>query len=137
VEAGPEGHPRVERQDDIVRAAAMASPGRPDDDPAADAQDREMGLPGVGPILFMDQSGLEIADRPQAERLEMAERLGRVRERDPDTGSTVVPPGAKRDRISLTASTASVSAATDSSSQTPAAEAPSSGTPASLKTGRP
>ena len=37
----------------------------------------------------------------------------------PKPGSTLVPPGAKRVRISLTASTASMSAATESSTQTP------------------
>ena len=42
VEAGPEGHARVEREDDVVRTAAVATPRRPDHQPAADAHDREV-----------------------------------------------------------------------------------------------
>ena len=120
----------------------------------------------MGPILLVDDPRLELADGPEAERLEVAERLAcavdgaAVRSRagryartiagrststraprpsstSSNAGSTVVPPGANRDRISLTASTASLSAVTDSSSQAPSAETPSSRTSAGFTTGRP
>ena len=76
VEAGPEGHARVEREDDVVGLAAVAPPGRPDDEPPADPQDREVRLPGLGPVRLVDEPRPELADRPQPERLEVAERLG-------------------------------------------------------------
>ena len=58
----------------------------------------------------------------------MAGRLGSMRAPRPSStssnaGSTVVPPGATRPRISLTASTASRSASIESSSQAPASSA--------------
>ena len=67
----------------------------------------------------------------------MAGRVGSSRAPRPSStssnaGSTDVPPGATRPRISLTASTASTSASTASSSQAPAPAAPS----ASLNPGR-
>ncbi len=76
VQPGPERHPRVEGQDDVVGRAPVAPPGRSDDQPPADAHDREVGLPGVGPVGLLDDPRPELADRPQPERLEMAERLG-------------------------------------------------------------
>ncbi len=82
MEPGPERHPGVERDDDVVGRPAMASPGRPDHEPAPDPEDREVGLPGVGPVLLVDDPRLERADRAQAERAEMAERdLGARRRR--------------------------------------------------------
>ena len=112
-----------------------------------------MRLPGVRPVRLVDDARREVADRPQPERLEMAELAVRPRDRararppasqqrqvGPDhapAGSRStraaeallhelerglhadVPPGAARDRISDTASTASWSAATASSSQAP------------------
>ena len=79
VQAGPERHPRIEGEDDVVRSPAMAPPRRPDHEPAADAEHREVGLPGLGPVGLVDDSGRELADRSEAERLEVAERLGRLR----------------------------------------------------------
>ena len=55
VEPGPEGHPWIEREDDVIGRAPVAPPGRSDDQPPADPQDREMGLPGVGPVLLVDE----------------------------------------------------------------------------------
>ncbi len=78
VQAGPERHPRVEGEDDVVRLAVVPAPGRPDDQPAADAQHREIGLPGGGPVLLVDDPGAQLADRPQPERLEVAERFGHL-----------------------------------------------------------
>ena len=56
--------------------APVPAPGRPDDDPPPDAQDREVRLPGLGPVGLVDDARPELADRPQPERLEVAERLG-------------------------------------------------------------
>ena len=85
VEPGPERHPRVEREDDVVGLAAVPPPGRPDHEPPADAQHREVRLPGLGPVGLVDDARRQLADRPQAERLEVAERLGSPR---PTAGST-------------------------------------------------
>ena len=76
MEPGPERHPRIEREDDIVGRASMAAPRRPDDQSPADAHDREVRLPGVGPVGLLDDPRPELPDRPQSERLQMAERLG-------------------------------------------------------------
>ena len=156
MQPGPERHPRIEREDDVVGRPAMAPPGRPDDQPPADAHDREVGLPGVCPVGLLDDPGAQLADRAQPECLEVTERLGhlgrgslggarsragryartiagrlgssrapRPSSTSSNAGSTDVPPGAARPRISLTASTASTSASTDSSSHAPDAAAPS------------
>ena len=74
MEPGPERHPRVEREDDIVGPAPVAPPGRPDDQPPADAHDREVRLPGLGPVGLVDDPRAELADRPQPECLEVTER---------------------------------------------------------------
>ena len=76
MQAGPEGHARVEGEDDVVGLAAVTPPGRPDDEPPADPHDREVRLPGLGPVGLVDDPRPELADRPQAERLEVTERLG-------------------------------------------------------------
>src|SRR4029079_8694416 len=58
----------------------MAPPGRSDYQPAPDPEDREVPLPRLGPVGFLDHARAHIADRPQPEGLEMAERgpdLGR------------------------------------------------------------
>ena len=78
MEPGPERHPRIEREDDVAGLAAMAPPGRPDDQTSPDAQDREVRLPGFGPVGLVDDPDPQLADRTQAERLEVAERLGHV-----------------------------------------------------------
>ena len=39
----------------------------------ADAQHREVLLPGLGPVLLVDEARLELADVAQLERLQMAE----------------------------------------------------------------
>ena len=72
VEAGPEGHARVERDDHLVGDGAMPPPGRPDDDPPAEPQDREVALPGVGPVVLVDLARLQLADGAQPEGLEVA-----------------------------------------------------------------
>ena len=85
MQAGPERHARIEGEDDVVGLAPVASPRRADDDPPADAQDREVRLPGIGPVGLLHDARLEFADRPQAERLEVTQvardvgdgRLGR------------------------------------------------------------
>ena len=76
MQPGPERHPRVEREDDVAGLAPVASPGRSDDQPPSDAHDREVGLPGIGPVGLLDDPRPQLADRSQPERLEMAERLG-------------------------------------------------------------
>ena len=73
MQAGPEGHARVEGQDDVIGLAPVAPPGRADDDPPAHAQDREVRLPGVGPVRLLHEARLEFADRAQAERLEVTQ----------------------------------------------------------------
>ena len=78
MEPGPERHARIQREDDVAGLAVMAPPGRPDDQPLPDAQDREVGLPGFGPVGLVDDPDPELADRAQAERLEVAERLGHL-----------------------------------------------------------
>ena len=42
VQARPERHARVEREHDVVGSAAVSPPGRADDEPPPDAQDREV-----------------------------------------------------------------------------------------------
>ena len=159
VEAGAEGHARVERDDDVIPRGLVLPPGRPDDDAAADAQDGEVLLPRLRPVLLVDVATCEIADGTQARTPCRWPRRSRVaataclgsalvarREVGPDDGgrtgrwrprpgpparslkgcSTETPPAATRERISLTASTASGSASTRSSSQVPAADVPSS-----------
>ena len=59
-------------------AALVAPPRRPDDDPPPDPQHREVRLPGVGPVGLVDEPRPDLADRPQPERLEVAQRLGRL-----------------------------------------------------------
>ena len=78
MQPGPERHARVEREDDVVGRPAVAPPGRPDDQPPADAHDREVRLPGIRPVGFLDDPGPQLADRAQPERLEVAERLGHL-----------------------------------------------------------
>ncbi len=74
MQAGPERHPRVEREDHVVRPGPVAPPRRPDDDPPADPEDREERFPGIGPIRLVDDARPDLADGPQAERLEVTER---------------------------------------------------------------
>ena len=76
MEARAKGHARIEREDDVPGRPPVSSPGRPDDEPAPDAHDREVGLPGIRPVGFVDQTRAQLADRPQTEGLEMPERLG-------------------------------------------------------------
>ena len=73
MEPGPEGHPRVQRQDHVVRLPPVAPPGGPDDDAPADPEHRKVRLPGVGPVGLEDDGGGQVPDRPHAEGLEMAE----------------------------------------------------------------
>ena len=73
MEAGAEGHARVERDDDVVGVGVDVAPGRPDDEPPADAQHREVLLPGVRPVLLVDRPRRQLADGAQPEGLEVAE----------------------------------------------------------------
>ena len=81
MEAGPECHPGIESDDDIAGPRAMAPPRWPDHEAASEAQHREVGLPGLGPVRLMDEPGRQLADRSKAEGLEMAQRLARFRYR--------------------------------------------------------
>ena len=88
MQASPEGHARVERHDDVAGHRVVLAPGRPDDDATADPQDREVLLPGRRPVLLVDDTDLELADGPQAERREVAEAHPRLR--DGGLGSATV-----------------------------------------------
>jgi hypothetical protein len=87
MQPGAEGHPRVERDHDIIGSASVAAPCRPDERPTADADHREVALPGLCPVCLVDDADLQFADRAQLERLEMAEGLPRVRDRPACGGS--------------------------------------------------
>ena len=84
VETRAEGHARVQRQDHVAGLLAVAAPGGPDDHPLPDPQNWEVALPGLGPVFLADQARLQLADRPQAEGLEMAQRRARVADRGLD-----------------------------------------------------
>ena len=73
VQPGPEGHARVQRHDDVIRRGVVVAPGGLDDDAAAEAHDREVLLPGLRPVLFVDGSDAQLADRAQAEGGQVAE----------------------------------------------------------------
>src|SRR5438552_10391852 len=73
MEAGPERHARVERQHDGV-AGIGVGPRRADEE-RTDADGLERGLPCLEPGLLLDLTDGEIADRPEAERLKVAERV--------------------------------------------------------------
>ena len=109
MEPGPERHPRIEREDDIVGGASMAAPRRPDDQSPADAHDREVRLPGVGPVGLLDDPRPELPDRAEPERLEMAERLGdlghRAIGRDPVARRQIGAHGGRPGRIQPSAET--------------------------------
>ncbi len=72
VQPRPERHARIQREHDVVRRPPVPPPGRPDDEPTADAEHGEMRFPGVRPVGLVDHARLEFADRAQVERLEMA-----------------------------------------------------------------
>ena len=73
VQAGPEGHPGVERDHHVLRPAPMAPPGGADDDAAPDPEHGEVLLPGIRPVGLVDHRHPQVADRPQPEGLQMAE----------------------------------------------------------------
>ena len=73
VQAGPERHARIERDRDLVRSRNVVEPGRHDHD-AADALHADVLLPAFGPVRILDRADLQIAERAQAERLEVPER---------------------------------------------------------------
>ena len=75
VEAGPERHPRIQREHHIFGVAAVTPPRRADDEASAYAQHGEVGLPGLGPVLLVDDTGAQLADGPQPECLEVPEGL--------------------------------------------------------------
>ena len=78
MEPRPERHPGIEVDHDLVAGSAVAPPARLDDEPAPEVQDVEVLLPRLGPVGLVDDAGPQLADRPQAERLEVAERLSTV-----------------------------------------------------------
>jgi hypothetical protein len=73
VQTRPERHAGIEREDDVTGGGPMTPPCRADDDPAAHAHDREVGLPGIGPVGFLDDARPHVGDRPETERLKMAQ----------------------------------------------------------------
>ena len=75
----PKAMPGIHGDHDVVGRASMATPGRPDDQPPADAQHREVRLPGVRPVLLVDDPRPQVADGAQPERLQVTERLGHLR----------------------------------------------------------
>ena len=74
VEPRPEGHPGIHRDHHVAGLAAVAPPGGPDHDPPPDPQDREVALPGLGPVRLVDDLRPQLADLAQPEGLEVAER---------------------------------------------------------------
>ena len=77
----------------LVGGGLVAAPRRADDQPAADPQHREVRLPGIGPVGLVDDPRPQLADRPQPERLQVAERVG-----DPDAASASAAAGSRAGR---------------------------------------
>ena len=75
VEAGAEGHPRVQRDDDVVACRLIVTPGGLDDDAPPQTHDREVLLPGAGPVLLVDLGHVQLADGTQVEGGEVAQAL--------------------------------------------------------------
>ena len=78
VQPGPERHARIERDHDVAGLRPMPPPCRPDHDPSPDAQHREVAPSRPPPSPTRGRRASQLADRAQAERLEMAERLARL-----------------------------------------------------------
>src|SRR5215212_10231833 len=73
MEAGTEGHARIELDDDLVWSRLVQMPGSFHQHAASDPMDAVVFLPGVGPVLLRAFGDAQIADR--AEPAEMPERL--------------------------------------------------------------
>jgi len=73
MQAGPEGHAGIERQHDGL-ARIGVGPCRPHEE-RADADRLERRLPGLEPLLIGDLADLQLADRTEAERLQVPERV--------------------------------------------------------------
>jgi len=76
MEPGAECHPGVEHERDRA-IVARVRPGWTDEE-RADANRRERFLPGLEPIRVFDLTHRELADRPEAESLEMSERVAHI-----------------------------------------------------------
>ena len=85
MEPRSEGHPRVQRQDHVACLWSVAPPRGPDDQPPPNSENREVALPRLGPILLTHQSRLEIADRSEAKRLQVAKGRSRLGDRSVDS----------------------------------------------------
>ncbi len=73
MQSGPKRHARIDVDDDITRAGFKFAPGGADDRLSANAQDREVFLPCLGPVLLVHDADREFADRSQLECLEVAQ----------------------------------------------------------------
>src|SRR5215212_5281666 len=73
MEAGTEGHARIELDDDLVWSRLVQMPGCFHQHAASDAMDAVVFFPGVGPVLLRAFGDTQIADR--AEPAEVPERL--------------------------------------------------------------
>ena len=78
----PNAIPGIEREDDVVGRAPVAAPRRPDDQPPADAHDREVRLPGLGPVRLVDDAA-SAARRSVAARTPAGARARRRPRRPP------------------------------------------------------
>jgi len=68
-----EGHARIERQHDGITGIGVGPRGPHEE--RADPNGFERRLPGLEPRLLLDLADREVADRPEAEGLEVAERI--------------------------------------------------------------
>src|SRR6185503_941338 len=77
MQARAERHARIEHDLDHAVRVARLGPRRAHEE-TADAQRRELRLPRLEPVLLFDLLRGELADRPEPERLEVAERIANV-----------------------------------------------------------
>ena len=62
VQPGAEGHPGSSARTTSSGRRVVLAPRRPDHQPPADAQHREVLLPGLGPVLLVDNARRQLAD---------------------------------------------------------------------------
>ena len=80
MQTGAEGHARIERDDDVVGCPLVVAPGGLDDDAPPQAHDREVLLPGAGPVLLVDLAHLQLPDGTQVEGGEVTQALSSHRD---------------------------------------------------------